>query len=244
MARRSTTRATARRTRRASRRRTGESHSNPREQASLADVKSLVIRAHRASFIVHALPHGYALLVRLVRGAGFRGWQRAVPACARRIGREAGWPDAAGAAWSTWTSRATLTAAHAPSCAPARASGSKSSAGTGATPPNPNRPGESGSLPAQRLHPRVNPEGFGTPTKRLQRCSGASRPKTFTGCAARLMSAAHPLTRWGLQKPERKSTSVIIPAPCDQRCWQTAQASTPLQALILSSFEHLLVSSS
>lgn len=70
-----------------------------REQASLADVKSLVIRAHRASFIVHALPHGYALLVRLVRGAGFRGWQRAVPACARRIGREAGWPDAAGAAW-------------------------------------------------------------------------------------------------------------------------------------------------
>jgi predicted regulator of Ras-like GTPase activity (Roadblock/LC7/MglB family) len=70
-----------------------------RGQAFLADVRSLVIRAHRASFIVHALPQGYALLVRLVRGAGFRGWQRAVPACARRIGREAGWPEAAGVAW-------------------------------------------------------------------------------------------------------------------------------------------------
>jgi predicted regulator of Ras-like GTPase activity (Roadblock/LC7/MglB family) len=70
-----------------------------REQASFADVKSLVIRAHRASFIVHALPEGYALLVRLVRGAGFRGWQRAVPVCARRIAREAGWPETVGATW-------------------------------------------------------------------------------------------------------------------------------------------------
>jgi hypothetical protein len=70
-----------------------------KEQAFLADVKSLVIRAHRASFIVHVLPQGYALLVRLVRGAGFRGWQRAVPACARRIGQEAGWPEAAGITW-------------------------------------------------------------------------------------------------------------------------------------------------
>lgn len=64
-----------------------------REQAWFAGVKSLVVRAHRASFIVHALPEGYALLVRLGRGAGFRGWQRALPACARRIGREAGWPE-------------------------------------------------------------------------------------------------------------------------------------------------------
>jgi hypothetical protein len=70
-----------------------------REQAAFADVQSLVVRAHRASFIVHALPDGYALLVRLGRGAGFRGWQRALPACARRIGWEAGWPTAPGGAW-------------------------------------------------------------------------------------------------------------------------------------------------
>jgi hypothetical protein len=70
-----------------------------RAQALFADVRSLVVRAHRASFIVHALPEGYALLVRLGRGAGFRGWQRALPACARRIAREAGWLDVSGASW-------------------------------------------------------------------------------------------------------------------------------------------------
>jgi predicted regulator of Ras-like GTPase activity (Roadblock/LC7/MglB family) len=70
-----------------------------RAQPITADVRSLVVRTHRESFIVHALPDGYALVLRLVRGAGFRGWQRAVPACARRIGFEAGWPDAARFAW-------------------------------------------------------------------------------------------------------------------------------------------------
>ncbi len=69
-----------------------------REQVSLAGVRSLVVRAGRASFIVHALPDGYALIVALARGAGFRGWLRAVPACAGRLGAEAGWlADPAGA---------------------------------------------------------------------------------------------------------------------------------------------------
>jgi predicted regulator of Ras-like GTPase activity (Roadblock/LC7/MglB family) len=70
-----------------------------RGQPSFSEVQSLVVRAHRASFLVHALPSGYALVVRLGRGAGFQGWQRALPACARRIGREAGWPDASGGPW-------------------------------------------------------------------------------------------------------------------------------------------------
>jgi hypothetical protein len=70
-----------------------------RAQALFADVRSLVVRTHRASFIVHALPEGYALLVRLGRGAGFRGWQRALPACARRIAWEAGWLDISGVSW-------------------------------------------------------------------------------------------------------------------------------------------------
>jgi len=70
-----------------------------RAQPFLAAAQSLVVRASRASFIVHGLPEGYALSLRLGRGAGFRGWQRAVPACARRIGREAGWKDDAGWPW-------------------------------------------------------------------------------------------------------------------------------------------------
>lgn len=60
-------------------------------KAELASVKSLLLRAARASFSVHTLPEGYALVVRLCRGAGFRGLSRAVPACTRRLADEAGW---------------------------------------------------------------------------------------------------------------------------------------------------------
>ena len=70
-----------------------------RGQGLFADVRSIVVRAPRASFLVHALPQRYVLLVRLGRGAGFRGWQRALPACARRIGWEAGWPPAPESTW-------------------------------------------------------------------------------------------------------------------------------------------------
>jgi hypothetical protein len=62
-----------------------------RAQPFLVASRSFVVRASRASFFVHALPEGYALIVRLARGAGFRGLQRAVPACARLLASEAGW---------------------------------------------------------------------------------------------------------------------------------------------------------
>jgi hypothetical protein len=63
-------------------------------QPSLAAVRSLVVRAARASFAIHALPDGYALVVLLTRGAGFRGLGRAVSACTRSMADEAGWTPA------------------------------------------------------------------------------------------------------------------------------------------------------
>ena len=50
------------------------------------------MRAARASFLVRSLPDGYALVLCLSRGAGFRGLARAIPAFTRRLAREAGWP--------------------------------------------------------------------------------------------------------------------------------------------------------
>jgi hypothetical protein len=69
-----------------------------RGQASLGDVRSIVARAARASYAVHALPDGYALVIRFARGAGFRGLSRAIPVCIQWLAHEAGWP----AAWSPW----------------------------------------------------------------------------------------------------------------------------------------------
>jgi hypothetical protein len=63
-------------------------------QPSLGAVRSLVVRAGRASFAVQALPHGYALVVWLARGAGFRGLGRAMTACTRSLADEAGWTPA------------------------------------------------------------------------------------------------------------------------------------------------------
>ncbi len=63
-----------------------------RGQPSLGGVRSLVARASRASFAVHALPDGYALVVCLARGAGFRGLGRALQVCIRSLADEAGWP--------------------------------------------------------------------------------------------------------------------------------------------------------
>ena len=63
-----------------------------RGQPSLGGARSLVARASRASFAVHALPDGYALVVCLARGAGFRGLGRALQVCIRSLAEEAGWP--------------------------------------------------------------------------------------------------------------------------------------------------------
>jgi hypothetical protein len=65
-----------------------------RRQPSLGAASSLVARASRASFVVHALPDGYALVVCLARGAGFRGLGRATQVCIRSLAEEAGWPAA------------------------------------------------------------------------------------------------------------------------------------------------------
>jgi predicted regulator of Ras-like GTPase activity (Roadblock/LC7/MglB family) len=65
-----------------------------RRQASLGDVRSIVARAARASIAVQALPDGYALVLRLARGAGFRGLGRAIPVCIQWLTDEAGWPAA------------------------------------------------------------------------------------------------------------------------------------------------------
>lgn len=57
----------------------------------LRSVSSIAVRAARASYLVQALPEGYALVVVMVRSAGFSGWQRAVASCAHSLGEEAGW---------------------------------------------------------------------------------------------------------------------------------------------------------
>ena len=62
-------------------------------QRSFAAVRSFVVRAARASFVVWALPEGYALVLCLSRGAGFRGLSRAGPAFIRRLAHEAGWAE-------------------------------------------------------------------------------------------------------------------------------------------------------
>jgi hypothetical protein len=62
-----------------------------RSQPSLRAARSLVVHAARASFAVHSLPDGYALVVRMTRGAGFRGLGRAVASCIRALAEEAGW---------------------------------------------------------------------------------------------------------------------------------------------------------
>jgi hypothetical protein len=68
-------------------------------QRSLHALKWLAVRAARRSYLVHALPDGYALVVALSRAAGFVGWQRAVAACVRALGEEAGWPAASAPRW-------------------------------------------------------------------------------------------------------------------------------------------------
>jgi hypothetical protein len=60
-------------------------------QRSLRHVRWISARAARASYLVHALPEGYALVVVLARAAGFVEWRRAVAACGRALGAEAGW---------------------------------------------------------------------------------------------------------------------------------------------------------
>ena len=64
----------------------------------LGSPRTILIRAARKTLLVHALPDDYAIIVVLVRGAGFVSTRRALAACERAIAHEAGWqirPEAA-----------------------------------------------------------------------------------------------------------------------------------------------------
>jgi predicted regulator of Ras-like GTPase activity (Roadblock/LC7/MglB family) len=62
-----------------------------RAARALRNVRSIAVRAARASYLVQTLPEGYALVVVMMRSAGFSGWQRAVASCVHALGEEAGW---------------------------------------------------------------------------------------------------------------------------------------------------------
>jgi hypothetical protein len=62
-----------------------------RATQGLCDVRSIAVRATRAGYLIQTLPDGYALVVVMMRSAGFSGWQRAVASCAHALGDEAGW---------------------------------------------------------------------------------------------------------------------------------------------------------
>ncbi|MGO9835075.1 MAG: hypothetical protein ACLP1X_12745 [Polyangiaceae bacterium] len=69
------------------------------EQATLSGTRTLAVRAARKSFVLYALPQRYALVLVLSCGAGLASWRRALPACARRLAVEAGWPQPDWASW-------------------------------------------------------------------------------------------------------------------------------------------------
>jgi hypothetical protein len=70
-------------------------------QRSLDGLRWIAVRAAKRSYLVCALPDGYALMVAFTRAAGFVGWERAVATCARALGEEAGlgWMGAVRAPW-------------------------------------------------------------------------------------------------------------------------------------------------
>jgi hypothetical protein len=62
-----------------------------RRRADLTTATFLAIRASRASYQVHVLPEGYALVLVLSRGSGHSGWRRAVASCGQALAAEASW---------------------------------------------------------------------------------------------------------------------------------------------------------
>jgi hypothetical protein len=61
------------------------------EQSRFVELKWLVSRGVKQSFIVHVLPDGYALVLLLRKRAGFVPFVRPVSACIRLLAREAEW---------------------------------------------------------------------------------------------------------------------------------------------------------
>lgn len=62
-----------------------------RQRPPLAQTVFVALRAARASYHVHLLPEGYALVLVFSRAAGFGGWRRAVAACSLALAQEASW---------------------------------------------------------------------------------------------------------------------------------------------------------
>ena len=63
-------------------------------QKSLGRLQWLAVRNARRSYLVHALPQGYALVVAFTRASRLLGWKHAVATCVRAICEEAGWASA------------------------------------------------------------------------------------------------------------------------------------------------------
>lgn len=61
-------------------------------QLVFGDTCALSVLAARRSFLVKALPHGYALVLVLSCGAHAAPARRALQVCVRRLAEEAGWP--------------------------------------------------------------------------------------------------------------------------------------------------------
>jgi hypothetical protein len=68
-------------------------------QAALGETCVLSVLAERRSFLVKALPQGYALILALSCGAHAATLGRALPVCVRRLSEEAGWPSPGPLSW-------------------------------------------------------------------------------------------------------------------------------------------------
>jgi predicted regulator of Ras-like GTPase activity (Roadblock/LC7/MglB family) len=60
-------------------------------EANFTDLRWIVVRGEKQSFILHALPDGYALIVILRKRAGFVPFARPISVCIRSLGTEAEW---------------------------------------------------------------------------------------------------------------------------------------------------------
>jgi len=65
--------------------------------ASLGSVRLIALRTSRCSYVVRALPDGYALVIVLTRSASLLGETRALEVCVRALCQEAAWPEPWGA---------------------------------------------------------------------------------------------------------------------------------------------------
>jgi len=61
--------------------------------------RTILVRSERKTFLVHALPERYAMIVILRARAGFASSARAIGLCERALAAEAGWPAPAGPVW-------------------------------------------------------------------------------------------------------------------------------------------------